>query len=104
MKQVINLNNKYRVLLPEVLPYELPLFLNNEAFYANMQNNELYKLFNDIFNNIVTKNDWTIPLDYNIRRVGGEKSRKLSLIHPLTQLAFVDHYEKYDEYMIFLCS
>lgn len=104
MKQVINLNNKYRVLLTEVLPYELPLFLNNEAFYANMQNNELYKLFHDIFNRIVTKNDWTIPFDYNIRRVGGEKSRKLSLIHPLTQLACADHYEKYDEYMIFLCS
>ena len=104
MKRVINLNNKYRVLLTEVLPYELPLFLNNEAFYANMQDNELYKLFHEIFNNIVKKSDWTIPFDYNIRRIGGETSRKLSLIHPLTQLACVDHYEKYDEYMISLCS
>lgn len=104
MKPLIDLNNKFRVLLTEVLPYELPLLLNNEAFYANMQNNELHDLFLDIFSNIVSKNDWTIPFDYNIRRVGGEKSRKLSLIHPLTQLACVDHYEKYDEYMIFLCS
>lgn len=104
MKSELNLNNKYRVLLTEVLPYELPLFLNNEAFYANMQNSKLNNLFLDIFKSIITKYNWTIPFDYNIRRVGGEKSRKLSLIHPLTQLACVDHYEKYDEYMIFLCS
>ena len=45
MKQVINLNNKYRVLLTEVLPYELPLFLNNEAFYANMQNTSCINYF-----------------------------------------------------------
>lgn len=105
MKPELNLNNKYRVLLTEVLPYELPLFLNNEAFYANMQNNELQKLFLEIFSSSsLSKTDWTIPFDYNIRRIGGEKSRKLSLIHPLTQLACVEHYEKYDEYMLFLCS
>lgn len=50
------------------------------------------------------KKDWTIPFDYNVRRIGGEKSRKLSLLHPLTQLDCVDHYEKYDEYMLNLCS
>lgn len=104
MKPELNVNNKYRVLLTEVLPYELPIFLNNEAFYANMQNSKLNNLFLDIFKSIITKYNWTIPFDYNIRRVGGEKSRKLSLIHPLTQLACVDHYEKYDEYMLFLCS
>ena len=37
MRAETNLNNKYRVLLTEVLPYELPLVLNNEAFYENMQ-------------------------------------------------------------------
>ena len=36
MKPEKNLNNKYRVLLTEVLPYELPLVLNNEAFYENI--------------------------------------------------------------------
>lgn len=104
MKQTNDLNNKYRVLLTEVLPYELPLVLNNEAFYENMQDDNVRKLFINIFSNIVTKKEWTIPFDYNVRRVGGEKSRKLSLIHPLTQLACADHYEKYDEYMLNLCS
>lgn len=104
MKQLNDLNNKYRVLLTEVLPYELPLVLNNEAFYENMQDSALHNLFISVFSKCVKKNDWTIPFDYNVRRIGGEKSRKLSLLHPLTQLDCVDHYEKYDEYMLNLCS
>lgn len=105
MKRLNDLNNKYRVLLTEVLPYELPLILNNEAFYENMQDEDLKKSFISVFNNIITnKERWTIPFDYNVRRVGGEKSRKLSLVHPITQLDCVDHYEKYDEYMLNLCS
>lgn len=104
MKPEKDLNNKFRVLLTEVLPYELPLVLNNEAFYENMQDASLYDLFVGVFGKTVKKNSWTIPFDYTIRRVGGEKSRKLSLIHPLTQLDCVDHYEKYDEYMLSLCS
>lgn len=104
MKQPNDLNNKYRVLLTEVLPYELPLVLNNEAFYENMQDDVLHNLFICVFSKCVKKKDWTIPFDYNVRRIGGEKSRKLSLLHPLTQLDCVDHYEKYDEYMLNLCS
>lgn len=98
------LNNKYRVLLTEVLPYELPLVLNNEAFYENMQNESLRKTFFDVFNGIVKSGTWTISFDYDIRRIGGERSRKLSLMHPMTQLDCVEHYAKYDDYMIPLCS
>lgn len=104
MKQVNDLNNKYRVLLTEVLPYEMPLVLNNDAFYVNMQDEKLRDLFISVFNGTVNANDWTIPFDYNIRRMGGERSRKLSLMHPMMQLACVEHYNKYDEYMINLCS
>ncbi len=104
MKPEKNLNNKYRVLLTEVLPYELPLVFNNEAFYENMQDEKLRALFVNIFNGRVKARDWTIPFDYNIRRMGGERSRKLSLMHPITQLDCVEHYAKYDDYMINLCS
>ena len=99
-----NLNNKYRVLLTEVLPYELPLMLNNDAFYENMQEESLRKTFLDVFNGIVKSGTWTIPFDYDIRRIGGERSRKLSLMHPMIQLDCVEHYAKYDDYMIPLCS
>lgn len=99
-----DLNNKYRVLLTEVLPYELPLMLNNEAFYDNMLDDRLRDLFVSVFSKCINRKGWTIPFDYNVRRVGGEKSRKLSLVHPMSQLECVDHYEKYDEYMLNLCS
>ena len=104
MKLEKDLNNKYRVLLTEVLPYELPLVLNNEAFYENMQDENLRKLFKDVFNGCRKAGGWTIPFDYNIRRMGGEKSRKLSLMHPITQLDCVELYAMYDEIMINLCS
>lgn len=104
MKPEKNLNNKYRVLLTEVLPYELPIVLNNEAFYENMQDENLHNLFMNVFNGCLKTGDWTIPFDYNIRRIGGEKSRKLSLMHPITQLDCVEHYANYDEIMINLCS
>lgn len=48
MRTERNLNDKYRVLLTEVLPYELPLMLNNDAFYENMQEESLRKTFLDV--------------------------------------------------------
>lgn len=62
MRTERNLNDKYRVLLTEVLPYELPLMLNNDAFYENMQEESLRKTFLDVFNGIVKSCTWTIPL------------------------------------------
>lgn len=101
MTRRIDLNNKYRVLLTEVLPYELPLMLDNEGFYLNMQNESLRQLFKETFAGMSAS---TIPLDYSIRRYGGDKSRKLSVMHPCTQLEWVDFYEKYDSYMLALCN
>ena len=46
MSKEISLNNKYRVLLTEVLPYELPLMLDNEGIYLNIQDKDLCKTFN----------------------------------------------------------
>lgn len=98
----INLNNKYRVLLTELLPYEIPLMLNNEGFYDNVQDDNLRKIFHDTFiNNKIT---WTIPFDYTVRKYSGDKSRKLSLMHPFLQLEFADFYAEYDSYMISLCA
>ena len=73
MKPEKDLNNKFRVLLTEVLPYELPIVLNNEAFYENMLDDSIRCLFMSVFNGRLKAGDWTIPFDYNIRRMGGEK-------------------------------
>ena len=98
----MDLNNKYRVLLTETLPYELPLSLNNDSFYENMLNEDLHSFFNGVFSDI-TK-DYTIPFDYNVRRFNGVKSRKLSLMHPALQLKVADFYEKNDGYLLKLCA
>ena len=49
MSREISLNNKYRVLLTEVLPYELPLMLDNEGLYLNIQDKDLCKIFKETF-------------------------------------------------------
>lgn len=102
MSREINLNNKYRTLLTEVLPYELPLMLDNEGFYQNVQDESLKQIFEESFSKINLK--WTIPFDYYVRRYSGDKSRKLSLMHPFIQLRWVDFYEKHDYYMLSLCN
>lgn len=99
MSKEINLNNKYRVLLTEVLPYELPLMLDNEGFYQNMQDGTLQKIFMEPF-----AKRWTIPFDYSIRKYCGDKSRRLSIMHPIIQLRCADFYEKNDHYMLSLCN
>ena len=101
MNKEVNLNNKYRVLLTEVLPYELPLMLDNEGFYLNMQEEMLRKIVEDTFP--WKQEQWTIPFDYSVRRYGGDKSRKLSLMHPFTQLQWTDFYKDHDYYMLSLC-
>ncbi len=97
------LNNKYRVLLTEVLPYELPLILDNNAFFHIVNDNSDAMAFYDAYIN--SKNEgWTIPYDYKVRFRGGEKSRGLSMMHPTVQLRWADMYETYSTYMLYLCS
>ncbi len=102
MSKEINLNNKYRVLLTEVLPYELPLMLDNEGFYQNMQDKSLQDIFKETCP--WHSDQWTIPFDYSVRKYGGDKSRKLSLMHPFSQLQWVNFYEKHDYCMLALCN
>ena len=102
MSREISLNNKYRVLLTEVLPYELPLMLDNEGLYLNIQDKDLCKIFKETFP--WKQDQWTIPFDYSVRKYGGGKNRKLSLMHPFVQLRWVDFYADHDYYMLYLCN
>ncbi len=85
--------NKYRALLTEMLPYEIPLLLDNSGFYYNMLDEKLRAIFNHQFS---FSNTWTIPFNYTIKKNGGIKSRLLSIMHPKIQLDFVDLYEHYE--------
>lgn len=100
-KNIDDLNNKYRVLLTEVLPYELPLVMTNQQFYNNMQDKTLSAWF---YEYVKPKSGLYIPFNYYVRQNGGKKSRLLSVMHPFVQLNVVDFYQKFDEYMIYLCN
>lgn len=105
MKSVDVLTTKYRVLVTEVLPYERPLRIDGDLFCRNMLEQGGRELIEKLFKEAGIKSDeWTIPFNYNVRKAGGMKGRSLSIPHPLIQLRWVDFYEKYDEYLIYLCS
>lgn len=111
IKKAIKLskNDFNRVVLMDVLPYELPFILTNEGFYSLLNNNSkkincfisndffLKELF---FSDNVTE---TYPLDYKITK-DQESERVLSLIHPKAQIKFIKLYKDYYQFMIYSCS
>lgn len=92
----VDLKDKYRVLMTELLPYELPLWFSNELFYARLKENP--NILNEITYNAVIKN--YVPLDYKIRRTSGG-ARILSIMHPKIQVEACDFYDKYKDLVIY---
>ena len=97
--------NKNRVLLTEVMPFEVVLGVETEQFFKNMDDPVYYKLIKES-GYVVSdgKDNFKIPFDYHIRRSGGEKSRKLSLMHPNSQLECVEFYEDNKDFILYYTS
>ncbi len=87
-------------ILTEILPYEVPIRFNNEAFFNNIQKN----VGEDFLNLFFKENVWTIPLRYSIRKYGGNKLRDLALIHPITQIEISKFINRYDMIMPYQCT
>lgn len=105
---IINLSDKYRVLLTDVLPYETTLIFSNEGFYKLIkdlsENQQLFKTINSFIKTYTdTKLKSFIPYSFSIIRKDTKK-RKLSLPHPLSQLNLCDIYEEYADYITYLCT
>lgn len=100
MSTVLDMRDKYRALLTDVLPYETVLRFDNEDFRKNMQTAAL----KEIIEGICEGQKWFIPFNYTVRRSTGDHTRELSIIHPMSQLDVVDFYEKYDTRIIYCCS
>lgn len=100
----INKNDRSRILLTELLPYEVPVLFSNEGFYIYIQekgNTNPPPLLNKILE--VGENDYKIPYSYEIKK-GSDGKRILSIIHPAIQVRFIEFYKKYDSLIIHLCS
>lgn len=102
MKNKHELNSKYRVLLTELLPYELPLVLDNYAFFQICADEQKSSYYHRLLT--IDSGEWTIPFDYEIYQKSGTKKRRLSLIHPLIQKDWVDIYDEYADYLLYLCN
>lgn len=98
----IQKDDKDRVLLTELLPYETPMLFSNEGFYNIVKKNLHTKFFKRL-KSIKHLKEFGIPFNYEIRKSEND-SRTLSIIHPLNQFDFIDFYKKYDSVILHLCS
>lgn len=93
-----------RVLLTELLPYELPIFFSNHRLYEFVS--KLPDNIPSLLKNLLGMSGspkFTIPFNFKIERGDGRK-RTLSIIHPSSQLKFIDFYATWDHYIINQCS
>jgi len=95
----INKKDINRVLLTEVLPYEVPMLFSNDGFYSIISSNKHLPFFKKI-----KKQAYGIPFNYEIAKSNDGDTRCLSVIHPINQYDFVEFYQKYDSIIIHLCS
>ncbi len=106
-KIIINKDDKARILLTELLPYEVPMLFSNDGFY-NLVSSGKYNTFFDrilqLSNADSDKKKYGIPFNYEIRKNTEGETRTLSIIHPYCQFYFIELYEKYDSLMLHLCS
>lgn len=103
-KVVIDRDDKNRVLLTEVLPYEVPMLFSNDGFYRMVSNNHFEYFRKKLIALRENKSMVSIPYDYEIRKNANGDTRVLSIMHPINQLEIVDLYEKYDSLIIHQCS
>jgi hypothetical protein len=103
----INKDDKTRILLTELLPYEVPMLFSNEGFYQIINKGNYSKFFDRIIQLSKAGGDgkkYGIPFNYDIRKNIEGDTRTLSVIHPYCQYYFIELYEKYDSLMLHLCS
>lgn len=101
-KVKINRDDINRILLTELLPYEVPMLFSNEGFYAIILKKQHETLLERVSE--LSKVPYGIPFNYEIGKSTGGDTRTLSVIHPCSQLNYVDLYRKYDSLMLHLCS
>lgn len=90
-----------RVLLTDVLPYELPFIFTNEGFYKSLKDNTIKKS-SFLSSTLLTFTDRK-PYEYYIKK-DKNSDRKLYLIHPSSQIKFTELYKKYSTLITHLCS
>ncbi len=97
----VDKRDKNRVLLTEVLPYEVPMWLSNDHFYKLLKDGN--PIVNFLKNCVGSKKTMLIPFLYKIKR-SGDGIRELAVMHPLCQLEVLDFYENYHDLILYYCQ
>ncbi|WP_417514430.1 antiviral reverse transcriptase Drt3b [Marinobacter sp.] len=98
----VNRSDKYRILLTETLPYEVPVLFSNDSFHKKLRNGDLDK-FHDCFLKLIYNESESYPFTYKIVK-NSSSTRKVSLPHPAIQFSFVDFYDSFQSIITSLCS
>ncbi|QGW84766.1 antiviral reverse transcriptase Drt3b [Variovorax paradoxus] len=95
---------KYRPLLTETLPYEVPVIFFNDRFYYALARTcpdpEVSKALEKLFLPI---NRYTQPYNYSIRK-DQLRTTELSIIHPLWQVEICETYASYEGSLLSYCA
>ena len=102
IKVRVRKTDKFRAILTETLPYEVPMLFSNEGLYLAAKSG-IVKKFDEKHGLEVFKHRHTIPYKYRIKKNSYE-SRGLAVMHPTQQLLFGNFYSKYDHLIVALCQ
>lgn len=105
--QRVHKQDFFRILLTEICPYETPVIFDNFGFYKQVQKLEqrsadVQRLLTPLLKD-GKELKFSIPYVYNIRK-DLDSPRTLSLIHPRSQLHFVEFYQKFDDQILLCCK
>ena len=96
-----------RILLTETSTYDAPIIFSNLGFYWHWKKYSegkslLPKLMESIFS-ISVFSDYTMPYTYKVRK-NSDSFRLVSLIHPRSQLPFIQFYQAFDSQILLACE
>ena len=94
-----------RILLTETSTYDVPILLSNLGLYWHWKKfQEGKSLFPEVMKLLFRDDDnYTIPLSFKVRKSGGS-FRNLALMHPRSQVKFIEFYKKFDQQILLACQ
>lgn len=100
----IHRSDHLRALVTDTIPGDIPIIFSNDGFYRNWRrladaNSDNRELLNAMTQ---TARPYTMPYRYNIFRTGGS-TRRLSLIHPSSQLDVAQFYREQGHLICLYC-
>lgn len=97
----LNRKDKWRVVLTDTAPFEVPIIVSNDGFYKNLQDMATRPpRFKKFISALVPDEEdgltSSVPFKYNIVK-DSRSIRTLSMIHPGGQVVLASFYAKYEE-------